>query len=112
MVPLDLEREREREREQKELREKELSRRKGGGLSRIQQMPPPMYYIFYPFYILLPLLYILCFVVWIDLYECIINNDDCSFYGDCTNVVGSYQCTCRHGFTKDGKNCQGKPLHQ
>ena len=57
MVPLDLEREREREREQKELREKELSRRKGGGLSRIQQMPPPMYYIFYPFYILLTFIY-------------------------------------------------------
>ena len=38
------------------------------------------------------------------------NKHDCSTNGDCTNVVGSYQCTCKSGFIGDGKICQGKLL--
>ena len=31
----------------------------------------------------------------------------CSSYADCSNVMGSFQCTCKSGFAGDGKTCQG-----
>ena len=32
---------------------------------------------------------------------------DCSSYADCSNVMGSFQCTCKSGFTGDGRACEG-----
>ena len=43
-----------------------------------------------------------------DIDECNVNTHDCSSDGDCSNVMGSYQCACKPGFTGDGKTCQGK----
>ena len=42
-----------------------------------------------------------------DLNECSINNGGCS--QECSNTIGSYQCTCQDGFTlqADGHTCEG-----
>ncbi|XP_078372759.1 uncharacterized protein LOC144656412 [Oculina patagonica] len=42
----------------------------------------------------------------LDIDECILNTHDCSSDADCSNDVGSFQCTCFPGFTGDGKTCQ------
>ena len=34
----------------------------------------------------------------------------CDENASCTNNNGSYDCTCKQGFTGDGKTCQGKPF--
>ena len=34
----------------------------------------------------------------------------CDENASCTNNNGSYGCTCKQGFTGDGKTCQGKPF--
>jgi len=43
-----------------------------------------------------------------DLDECEVDNGGCEHI--CTNVVGSYQCSCRSGYflAVNGKNCVGK----
>ncbi|XP_078374426.1 uncharacterized protein LOC144657969 [Oculina patagonica] len=41
-----------------------------------------------------------------DIDECTENTDDCSSNADCSNLVGSFECTCRPGFNGDGKTCQ------
>ena len=47
----------------------------------------------------------------IDLNECLNNNGGCAQI--CTNIDGSYQCSCRNGFTlnTDGFNCNGIVLY-
>ena len=40
--------------------------------------------------------------------ECTLNTHDCSSKADCSNLLGSFQCACRPGFTGDGKTCQGR----
>ena len=42
-----------------------------------------------------------------DIDECAVNNGNCSEYADCTNSLGSYECTCVSGFTGDGFTCTG-----
>ena len=34
--------------------------------------------------------------------------DDCHEYANCTDILGSYTCQCKEGFTGDGKSCQGR----
>ena len=44
-----------------------------------------------------------------DIDECadsLLNN--CSVYANCTDTIGSYDCTCLVGFTGDGFSCDGK----
>src|SRR5690348_4570853 len=41
----------------------------------------------------------------IDINECATNNGGCSTNATCTNVVGSYTCSCRAGFTGNGLTC-------
>ena len=33
--------------------------------------------------------------------------NDCHDYANCTNTVGSYNCTCNEGFEGNGINCIG-----
>ena len=42
-----------------------------------------------------------------DINECILHTDNCSIYANCSNTIGSYDCTCNAGFTGDGYTCQG-----
>ena len=44
----------------------------------------------------------------IDIDECISQPHDCSPDGICTNLEGSFQCSCPSGLTGDGKNCYGR----
>lgn len=43
----------------------------------------------------------------IDIDECSTNNDGCAH--NCTNTIGSYQCSCEDGYilNKDNHSCEG-----
>ncbi len=48
----------------------------------------------------------MCFL---DVDECTEDTDDCHSNASCTNVPGSFNCTCYSGFRGDGvENCTGK----
>ena len=43
-----------------------------------------------------------------DIDECASpETDECDTNAECSNTEGSYTCSCRVGFTGDGKNCAG-----
>ena len=42
--------------------------------------------------------------------ECISGNIACDVNAYCTNTVGSYYCTCKEGYTGDGRSCSGTLL--
>ena len=45
-----------------------------------------------------------------DLNECAsdgLNECDVRSRADCTNTIGSYECSCRDGYTGDGEVCAG-----
>ena len=45
-----------------------------------------------------------------DINECEENPSSCDVNANCTNTDGSYDCTCKTGYTGDGKSCSGKYL--
>ena len=44
----------------------------------------------------------------LDINECSTSADACDVNAKCKNTVGSYTCTCKKGFTGNGKTCTGK----
>ena len=44
----------------------------------------------------------------LDIDECTGSNNVCDDNAYCSNTVGSYNCTCKEGFTGDGHLCSGK----
>ncbi|XP_078364734.1 uncharacterized protein LOC144649152 [Oculina patagonica] len=40
-----------------------------------------------------------------DIDECITGNHDCHVNANCTNTVGGHNCTCKEGYTGDGRSC-------
>ena len=40
--------------------------------------------------------------------ECSTNPDTCDVNADCQNTVGSYDCSCKPGFTGNGRICNGE----
>lgn len=44
----------------------------------------------------------------LDVNECIASSPVCDVNAICNNTLGSYLCTCKLGFSGDGKTCQGK----
>lgn len=42
---------------------------------------------------------ILIFIILLDFDECLINNGGCG--QGCVNTIGSYYCTCIHGYSLD-----------
>ena len=42
---------------------------------------------------------------FLDIDECISN--PCDTNVNCENVIGSYTCMCKEGFTGDGTSCTG-----
>ena len=45
-----------------------------------------------------------------DIDECTAGFSDCDVDAVCTNTEGSYYCSCKPGFTGDGKDCTGEVL--
>ena len=43
-----------------------------------------------------------------DVDECSASSPVCDSNAICSNTRGSYICTCRAGYTGDGKTCQGR----
>ena len=44
----------------------------------------------------------------IDVNECDDGTDNCHVNADCTDTIGSFQCTCSLGYSGDGvDNCTG-----
>ena len=41
----------------------------------------------------------------IDINECELEADNCHMNADCTDTIGSFECTCNSGFVGDGVNC-------
>ena len=48
----------------------------------------------------------LCLVL--DLDECTTNSHTCDVNAVCQNTVGSHTCSCKAGYTGNGKSCYGK----
>ena len=42
-----------------------------------------------------------------DMDECSSNSHSCDVNAVCNNTRGSYTCTCKPGYSGDGKNCTG-----
>ena len=42
----------------------------------------------------------------LDIDECA--NNPCHIHANCVNVPSTFMCTCKTGFTGDGKSCIGK----
>ena len=42
--------------------------------------------------------------------ECSAEISPCDSNANCTNSDGSYSCTCKQGFTGDGRACEGNVL--
>ena len=56
--------------------------------------------------------YIIYYVVFtnglkhnLDINEC--DMDPCNVNADCTDTSGSFECTCRRGYSGDGFTCDG-----
>ena len=49
----------------------------------------------------------LCSNVISDVDECAEGTHNCSGKAECNNTKGSFNCTCKTGFTGDGQNCSG-----
>ena len=42
----------------------------------------------------------------VDVDECASGLHSCHKFASCTNIIGSYTCSCQQYFNGDGKNCQ------
>ena len=46
----------------------------------------------------------------VDIDECATGSAGCSADATCTNVAGSFTCTCNSGYEGDGQTCAGTSL--
>ena len=46
-------------------------------------------------------------LILLDINECLNKSHACDVSANCTNNDGSYNCTCKEGYTGDGQSCQG-----
>lgn len=44
---------------------------------------------------------------FLDINECDEGGNDCHENANCTNILGSFNCTCKAGYTGDGLKCSG-----
>ena len=49
-------------------------------------------------------------IIAVDIDECATDIDNCDINADCTNIEGSYTCTCRNLYYGDGLSCSSKIL--
>ena len=48
-----------------------------------------------------------CILYYLDINECNNGYHDCSENASCVNTPGSFKCTCKPGYTGDGRLCLG-----
>ena len=53
-------------------------------------------------------LYWLFWIDFVDVNECNASVSVCDINANCKNTLGSYRCSCKAGFTGDGKTCTGE----
>ena len=46
-----------------------------------------------------------------DIDECSASAGVCDANANCQNTLGSYRCSCKAGYTGDGKTCKGRQTH-
>ena len=46
--------------------------------------------------------------VIVDIDECRSASHKCDPNANCANTVGSHRCSCKKGFTGDGRSCSGR----
>lgn len=46
-------------------------------------------------------------IFFTDINECSTATHNCHADADCTNVKGSFNCTCKHGYEGSGRYCEG-----
>ena len=53
---------------------------------------------------------LLCFLypMTADINECEMETDNCDDNATCTDTIGSFNCTCNHGYDGDGVNCSSE----
>ena len=51
-----------------------------------------------------------CAITFSDLNECSTNVRYCDVNALCNNTLGSYTCTCKAGYSGDGRTCTGRQL--
>ena len=49
-------------------------------------------------------------MIYTDDDECKNGLDNCSVNANCTNTIGSFECTCNDGFGGDGRTCISKMI--
>ena len=47
-----------------------------------------------------------------DIDECVSGTHECDVNAQCINTVGSYNCTCKNGYSGDGRSCSGIKVAQ
>ena len=53
---------------------------------------------------------VLIIIIVVDIDECATDTDNCDINADCTNIEGSYTCTCHSLYYGDGFSCSSKIL--
>ena len=67
-----------------------------------------VYIYIYIFFFNDNLFLVICVFFCSDINECVRGVYKCSSDAFCNNTKGSYNCTCKPGFTGNGKECKGK----
>ena len=49
--------------------------------------------------------------VYLDINECAKQDHGCSAHAVCRNTKGSHNCTCKPGYSGDGRTCQGNVMN-
>jgi len=53
-------------------------------------------------------IYLEFFLFVLDVDECSSNSHSCDVNAVCSNTPGSHNCSCKAGFSGDGKSCTGE----
>ena len=43
----------------------------------------------------------------LDINECSLNRDNCAANARCSNIIGSFRCSCNLGYAGNGVTCNG-----
>ena len=49
----------------------------------------------------------LTYIFNLDIDECVSTTNKCDKNANCSNIAGSFSCSCEVGYSGDGETCQG-----